>query len=220
MNPTNPEVQAVAVRDGRIICAGTLEACQSWGESTVDDRFADHVLIPGFVEAHGHTMDRASELAPYVGYYPYPLSDGTSNAASDSYEDLIARLKEEDVKLSGRRAVGGQRFRSHLFPGPAAAVQAGTGSGVDHWTGVRPARQRTSGDGEHRTARRRRHHQGQPDTRCQTGSRRRTHRRTPGSAGDDAGQGRLPEDVRRRPRAEADPDSCRDVPQRGRDDIH
>ena len=44
MNPANPEVQAVAVRDGRIVCAGTLEECQAWGEARVDDRFADHVL--------------------------------------------------------------------------------------------------------------------------------------------------------------------------------
>jgi predicted amidohydrolase YtcJ len=77
MNPANPEAEAVAVREGRIICAGTLEECQRWGEATVDDRFTDHVLIPGFVEAHGHTADSGSELMPYVGYYPYPLSDGS-----------------------------------------------------------------------------------------------------------------------------------------------
>ena len=81
MNPANPEVAAVAVRDGRILCAGTLAECQSWGEATVDDRFADHVLVPGFVEAHGHTADSANELMPYVGYHSYPLSDGTSTAA-------------------------------------------------------------------------------------------------------------------------------------------
>ena len=55
MNPANPEVQAVAVRDGRILCAGSLQECQSWGPAEVDDRFANHVIIPGFVEAHGVT---------------------------------------------------------------------------------------------------------------------------------------------------------------------
>ena len=117
MNPANPEAQAVAVRDGRILCAGSLEECQAWGEATVDDRFADHILIPGFVEAHGHTMDSASELAPYVGYYPYPLSDGTSTAAIRSYEDLIARLKAEDAKLPAGEPLVANGFDPIYFPG-------------------------------------------------------------------------------------------------------
>ncbi|MCW1959321.1 MAG: amidohydrolase [Mycobacterium sp.] len=116
MNPANPEVQAVAVRDGRIICAGTLEECHSWGEAVVDDRFADHVLIPGFVEAHGHTMDSASELAPYVGYFPYPLSDGTLTKPIRSYEDLIARLKEEDATLPAGEPLVANGFDPIYFP--------------------------------------------------------------------------------------------------------
>ena len=43
MNPANPDAQAVAVRDGRILCAGTLEECQAWGEADVDDRVAEHI---------------------------------------------------------------------------------------------------------------------------------------------------------------------------------
>jgi predicted amidohydrolase YtcJ len=116
MNPANPQAQAVAVRDGRILCAGTLEECQAWGEATVDDRFADHVLIPGFVEAHGHTMDSASELAPYVGYHPYPLSDGTRTAAIRSYQDLINRLKEEDAKLPAGEPLVANGFDPIYFP--------------------------------------------------------------------------------------------------------
>ena len=116
MNPANPEAQAVAVRDGRIICAGTLEECQSWGEATVDDRFANHVLVPGFVEAHGHTMDSANELMPYVGYHPYPLSDGTSTPAIRSYEELIARLKSEDAKLPAGEPLVANGFDPIYFP--------------------------------------------------------------------------------------------------------
>ena len=61
------------MRDGRILCAGTLEECQAWGEATVDDRVRQPCSDPRFAEAHGHTMDSASELAPYVGYFPYPV---------------------------------------------------------------------------------------------------------------------------------------------------
>lgn len=49
MNPANPEAEAVALRGGRIICVGSLVECQAWGEATIDDRFANHVLVPGFV---------------------------------------------------------------------------------------------------------------------------------------------------------------------------
>lgn len=117
MNPANPEVAAVAVRNGRIVCAGSLEECQSWGEAHVDDRFANHVLIPGFVEAHGHTMDSASELTPFVGYFPYPLSDGTSTKPIRSYDDLIARLKDEDVKLPAGEPLVAGGFDPIYFPG-------------------------------------------------------------------------------------------------------
>jgi predicted amidohydrolase YtcJ len=116
MNPANPEAQAVAVRDGRIICVGTVEECQSWGEATVDDRFADHVLVPGFVEAHGHTMDSASELMPYVGYHPYPLSDGSSTPAIRGYDELIARLKAEDAKLPAGEPLVANGFDPIYFP--------------------------------------------------------------------------------------------------------
>jgi predicted amidohydrolase YtcJ len=116
MNPANPEVQAVAVRAGRVICAGTLAECQSWGAATVDDRFADYVLIPGFVEAHGHTMDSASELAPYVGYHPYPLSDGSSTKPIRGYADLIARLKEEDGNLPAGEPLVANGFDPIYFP--------------------------------------------------------------------------------------------------------
>ena len=57
MHASNPEATAVAVRDGRVLAAGTLEECAAWGEHEVDRRFEDKVLIPGFVEAHGHTAD-------------------------------------------------------------------------------------------------------------------------------------------------------------------
>ena len=116
MNPANPEVRAVAVRDGRIICAGSLEECQSWGEATVDERFGDHVLVPGFVEAHGHTFDSLAEMMPFVGYYPYPLSDGRSTPPIRSYDDLIALLKAEDARLPAGEILLANGFDPIYFP--------------------------------------------------------------------------------------------------------
>jgi len=116
MNPANPEVQAVAVRDGRILSAGSLQECQAWGPAEVDDRFANHVIIPGFVEAHGHTADSASELMPYVGYHPYPLSDGRTTTPIRSYDDLIERLKTEDSALPPGAPLVANGFDPIYFP--------------------------------------------------------------------------------------------------------
>ena len=57
MNPNRPEVSHVAVRDGRILGAGPLEELAGWGKHVIDDRFAGHVLMPGFVEGHAHAME-------------------------------------------------------------------------------------------------------------------------------------------------------------------
>jgi len=52
MNPSRPEATHVAVRDGRILGAGSLSELQTWGDVRLDERFKDKVLMPGFVEGH------------------------------------------------------------------------------------------------------------------------------------------------------------------------
>jgi predicted amidohydrolase YtcJ len=57
MNPSWPHGSAVAVREGRIVEVGTLKTLQPWLERfphTIDDQFADRVLLPGFVDPHLH----------------------------------------------------------------------------------------------------------------------------------------------------------------------
>ena len=56
MNPSRPEATHVAVRDGRILGAGSKEELAGWGETTLDTRFADKALMPALVE--GHARDR------------------------------------------------------------------------------------------------------------------------------------------------------------------
>ena len=51
MNPSQPEVSHVAVREGRILGAGDLASLEAWGEYTLDDRFEDKILLPGLSKA-------------------------------------------------------------------------------------------------------------------------------------------------------------------------
>lgn len=57
MNPSNPVATAVAVRDGCILEASSLERLAPWlrdGDYRIDDTFAESVLFPGFIDPHLH----------------------------------------------------------------------------------------------------------------------------------------------------------------------
>ncbi len=99
VHSSNPVAHAVAVRDGRVLAVGSLEECQAWGPHTLDDRYADAVLLPGFIEAHGHTMDALNTHRSYVGYFDYPLPDGSPARGVTSTAALITRLKEIELDL-------------------------------------------------------------------------------------------------------------------------
>ncbi|WP_436622646.1 amidohydrolase [Sorangium sp. So ce136] len=100
MNPSNPAATHVAVRDGRILGAGTLEELRGWGEYQLDETFAEHVLVPGFVEAHAHAGEGVTGLFPMVTYFDRPLPDGTVSPAVQSYEALKERLRAERDKMA------------------------------------------------------------------------------------------------------------------------
>ena len=57
MNPARPVVTHVAVSDGRILGAGSLNELEGFGDYTLDDRFAQKVLMPGMVEGHSHAVE-------------------------------------------------------------------------------------------------------------------------------------------------------------------
>lgn len=99
MDPSQPVVEAVAVRDGRILAAGSFEECASWGPHELDDRFDDHVLVPGMIEAHAHSLEGAFAMLPYVGWFDRHRLDGTAPGIR-SYEELIVRLSELDDEMT------------------------------------------------------------------------------------------------------------------------
>lgn len=100
MNPNQPEVSHVAVRDGRILGAGSLDDLVGWGEYKLDERFADKVLMPGLIEGHAHTMEGALWSFCYVGWFDRRDPDGKVWDGMKSVDAVVARLSEAEQALS------------------------------------------------------------------------------------------------------------------------
>ncbi|OJU36738.1 MAG: amidohydrolase [Alphaproteobacteria bacterium 65-37] len=100
MNPARPEATHVAVRDGRILGTGPLEELQGWGPHSVDDRFADKVLMPGLVEGHSHTSEGTFWRYCYLGRFDRMDPDGKVWPGAASIDDVVARLQDEERKLA------------------------------------------------------------------------------------------------------------------------
>lgn len=98
LNRSLPRCTHVAIRDGRILGFGGAEIVAEFG-ARLDDRFADKVLVPGFVEGHGHAADGMMWRKPYVGFYPRTAPDGTRAGGFTSIAEVVAFLKAEAEKL-------------------------------------------------------------------------------------------------------------------------
>ena len=83
--------------DGRIAAIGGAELAGQYGAA--DTRFADQVMVPGFVEGHAHAMEGVIWKLPYVGFYGRYHPDGDYVAGCDSVPALLARLKELDASM-------------------------------------------------------------------------------------------------------------------------
>ena len=99
MNPMNPEAEAVAVLGDRVLGVGTVSELASWGEHTVDDRFADKVITPGFIEAHSHVMAGGMWAMPYVGYFDRRGPDNKLWPACQTFDAVIERLREAEAQI-------------------------------------------------------------------------------------------------------------------------
>ena len=60
-----------------ILGVGTYEDVAGWGESRLDDSFANKIMTPGFVEAHAHVMAGGMMTLPYLGYFERAWADGS-----------------------------------------------------------------------------------------------------------------------------------------------
>lgn len=117
MDPSRPEATHVAVSSGGLILAvGTQGEMSDWGDAVQDDRFADKVLMPGFVEGHAHLMEGSIWQFSYLGHFDRIAPDGRHWPGVGTTDALIARLCEA-VAAKPEGPVIGWGFDPLFVPG-------------------------------------------------------------------------------------------------------
>ncbi|MGJ4889394.1 amidohydrolase [Bradyrhizobium sp. HKCCYLRH3099] len=105
MNPSRPHATHVAVREGRIVAAGSeAEIAQFVPQGGIDMRFRDKVLLPGFVEGHSHIMEGMMWSLPYVGAFERRSPEGRAVAGVPDIDAIVARLREAEAAMTDPNA--------------------------------------------------------------------------------------------------------------------
>ncbi|MBL8330780.1 MAG: amidohydrolase [Rubrivivax sp.] len=99
MNPAQPEATHLAVRDGRILAVGDLARCRAWGPAELDERFAQQVLLPGFVEGHCHLKEGGMWAWPYLGWFDRRDPAGEVWNGLRSMDEVVQRLAAIDAQM-------------------------------------------------------------------------------------------------------------------------
>ncbi len=93
-----PSATAVAVRDGKILSVGSLDDLKPWLKSApykIDRTFADKILLPGFIEGHGHPLlGGTSVTRPLLTYLPTPSPYGPEFPGVKTQAEAAAKLAE------------------------------------------------------------------------------------------------------------------------------
>ncbi|MEO0937577.1 MAG: amidohydrolase [Pseudomonadota bacterium] len=110
MDHNMPEATHVAVRDGIIVGVGGPDCGDGWGTITRNDTFADHVLMPGLIEAHAHVSAGGIWRFTYCGHYQRTDPDGQDWPGLTSTDALIARLREVAARTPEGEPVVGWGF--------------------------------------------------------------------------------------------------------------
>lgn len=92
MTDANPTATAVAVRDGIILEAGTLETLRPWLDKhphQIDTRYAEKTIFPGFIDPHLHPTIGAVLLpTTFITAFDWSINGQTAPAARGRVEYL------------------------------------------------------------------------------------------------------------------------------------
>ncbi|MHC2106774.1 amidohydrolase [Methylobacterium sp. CM6246] len=99
MNPSRPYATHVAVRDGCVLMVGTEDEFDGL-DAVPDRRFADKVILPGFVEGHAHVMEGTLWRQTYVGAGDRRSPDGRRVPGLRDIGAVVARLSDADRSIA------------------------------------------------------------------------------------------------------------------------
>lgn len=135
LDPKRPTAEAVAVVGDRILATGALaelKAVIGDQKFTVDERFADKVIVPGFIGQHDHPLLAGlTMIAEIISIEDWVLPSGKVAAAKNRAE-YLKRLAEANAKLESPEAVLLTWGFHHYFHGKL------TRSELDMISGRRP----------------------------------------------------------------------------------
>ena len=101
MEPALPEATAVAVEEGRIVAVGSLEDMEPvlrLRGGTVDRRFQDRVMVPGFIDPHVHpSLPAILTQFPFLAPDDWSLPTGEFPGATtpEAYKTKLMALAEQ-----------------------------------------------------------------------------------------------------------------------------
>jgi hypothetical protein len=140
VDPGLPEAEAVAVRGDRILAVGTAEEIERYvGEDTEVIDLEGKLLIPGFIESHGHFVRLGDSKM---------ILDLTT---AQTWEEIVAMVGEAARKAPGKVD---ERAAAQRRGGTAACVAVG---GVTEQPGAAHAREQPRRVRERESARGRGH---------------------------------------------------------------
>jgi predicted amidohydrolase YtcJ len=102
VNPEQPEVSAVAVRDGLIVgLSGVETLAAEFSGAEIDESFADQVIVPGLIDPHLHMILGAMMYAqpfapPWNLHHPDGIVEGLPTR-----EAFLARVAEIEARTEG-----------------------------------------------------------------------------------------------------------------------
>lgn len=98
MDSAWPAGTAVAVKDGKILSVGSLEDLKPWTDrypTTINSTFANKIIMPGFIEPHGHPLIGGTAMTrPLLTYLPLPNPYGPAFPGVKTRADAMKRLKQ------------------------------------------------------------------------------------------------------------------------------
>jgi predicted amidohydrolase YtcJ len=108
LDPARPTARAVAVVGDRILAVGELDDLKKAAGSqpySVNTRFADQVVVPGFIAQHDHPLLAALTMtSEIIAIEDWVLPDGTRPAAK-SRDDYLKKLAAANSRMKDPNAL-------------------------------------------------------------------------------------------------------------------